>query len=108
MNRIKTLREEFGYTQQDLANKLNSSKSVIGLYENETRKPSLEILLKLSEVFNCSIDYLLGKSDIRNPEEIKRVQFANAGGLDTDGLDEEDLKELQKQVDYIRKLKGKN
>lgn len=35
MNRIKTLREEFGYTQQDLANKLNSSKSVIGLYENE-------------------------------------------------------------------------
>ena len=66
MNRIKTLREEFGYTQQDLANKLNSSKSVIGLYENETRKPSLEILLKLSEAFNCSIDYLLGKTNIRN------------------------------------------
>lgn len=108
MNRIKTLREDFGYTQQDLANKLNSSKSVIGLYESETRKPSLEILVKLSEIFNCSIDYILCKSDIRNPEEIKKVPFANAGGLDTTGLDEEDLKELQKQVDYIKKLKGKN
>ena len=68
MNRIKLLWEEFNYTQQDLANKLESSKSVIGLYENETRKPSMEVLIKLSEIFNCSIDYILGKSDIRNPE----------------------------------------
>jgi len=69
MNRIKMLREEFKYTQQDLADKLESSKSVIGLYENEIRKPSLEVLVKLSEIFNCSIDYILGKSDIRNPEK---------------------------------------
>lgn len=69
MNRIKKLREEFKYTQQDLADKLNGSKSVIGLYENETRKPSMEVLIKLSEIFDCSIDYLLGKTDIRNPEQ---------------------------------------
>ena len=66
MNRIKKLREEFNYTQQDLAEKLDSSKSVIGLYESETRKPSLEILIKLSEIFNCSIDYILCKTDVRN------------------------------------------
>lgn len=66
MNRIKKLREEFGYTQQDLANKLNSSKSVIGLYESETRKPSMEVLIRLSEIFDCSIDYILYKTDIRN------------------------------------------
>ena len=66
MNRIKKLREEFGYTQQDLANKLNGSKSVIGLYENEMRKPSLEILVKLSEIFDCSIDYILCKKSIEN------------------------------------------
>lgn len=65
MNRIKILREEFGFTQQDLANKLECSKSVIGLYESETRKPSMEVLLKLSDIFNCSIDYLLRKSDIK-------------------------------------------
>jgi len=69
MNRIKILREEFKMTQQDLADKLEGSKSVIGLYENETRKPSLEVLIRLSEIFNCSIDYILGKSDIRNPEQ---------------------------------------
>lgn len=70
MNRIRMLREEFGYTQQDLANKLECSKGIIGLYESETRKPSLEVLIKLSEIFNCSIDYILCKTDIRNPEKI--------------------------------------
>lgn len=84
MNRIKTLREEFNYTQQDLSNKLNCSKSVIGLYENETRKPSMEVLIKLSEIFNCSIDYILGKSDVRNPEksiDIDDIDVAFANGI---------------------------
>lgn len=69
MNRIKILREEFGYTQQDLADKIDGAKSTIAMYENETRKPSLEVLVKLSEIFNCSIDYILCKTDIRNPGE---------------------------------------
>lgn len=69
MNRIKKFREELNLTQQDLADKLNCSKSVIGLYESETRKPSLEVLIKLSDIFNCSIDYLLGKTDVRKPIE---------------------------------------
>jgi len=107
MNRIKALRDEFKMTQQDLANKLDGAKSTVAMYENETRKPSIEVLIKLSEIFNCSTDYILGKSEIRNPEELKKVQFANNGGLDTKGLDENDLKELQKQIDYIKKLKGK-
>lgn len=107
MNRIKLLREESNYTQQDLANKLDCSKSVIGLYENETRKPSMEVLVRLSEIFNCSIDYILGKSNIRNPEEIKNITHANAGGVDITGLDEDDLKELQAQADYM-KWKKKN
>lgn len=68
MNRIKLLRNEFNMTQQDLATKLNLVKGSIAMYENETRKPSMEVLIKLSEIFNCSIDYLLGKSDIKNPD----------------------------------------
>lgn len=67
MNRIKKLREEFHMTQQELADKLNGAKSTIAMYESGTRKPSMEVLIKLSEIFNCSIDYLLGKSDIKNP-----------------------------------------
>lgn len=106
MNRIKLLREEFNMTQQELADKIDGAKSTIAMYEKGDRKPSMEVLIKLSEIFNCSIDYLLGKTDIRNMDELKQVRFANSGGLDTKGLDDEDLEELQRQIDYIKKMKG--
>lgn len=108
MNRIKELRIEKGLLQSDVAKYINKSERMVGFYENGKRDPNTDTLIKLSELLDASVDYILGKSDIRNPEEIKKVPFANAGGLDTTGLDDEDLKELQKQVDYIKKLKGKN
>lgn len=96
MNRIKFLREEFGYTQQDLADKLNGSKSVIGLYESEKRKPSLEILVKLSEIFNCSIDYILCKTDVRNAiAHIAKIPVLGTVKAGYDWLAEENI------VDYI-------
>lgn len=107
MNRLKLLREEKKITQGDIAKMLNITTAAYSYYENEKRDMTPDTILKLAEYFDVSTDYLLCKSDIRNPEEIKNVPFANAGGLDTTGLDEEDLKELQKQVDYIKKLKGK-
>lgn len=90
MNRIRNLREEFGFTQQDLANRLESSKSVIGLYESETRKPSLEILIKLSEIFNCSIDYILCKTDVRNFDKDEQ-SFKFAYQKEMEGLSEQEI-----------------
>lgn len=107
-NRIKALREELGLKQEELASKMSVSPSTIGMYETNKREPNNELIIKLSNFFGVTTDYLLGKSDIRNPEEIKNVKFANTGGLDTKGLDEEDIKELQRQIDYIKKMKGKN
>lgn len=107
MNRIKQLREENNITQIQLAKKLNKTQQTISLYENGTNEPDIDGYIILSKIFNCSIEYIAGKSDIRNPEEVKNVKFANAGGLDTKGLDEEDIKELQRQIDYIKKMKGK-
>ena len=110
MNRIKILREEFKYTQQELADKLDGAKSTIAMYENETRKPSMEVLIKLSEIFNCSIDYLLGKSDIRNPEEQIKNDFEFAYHKEIEGLTEEEIsdalrfyKEMKKRVEGDKK-----
>ncbi len=105
MNKIKLLRNEFNMSQEELASKLNLSKGIISLYENGDRKPSLEVLFKLSEIFDCSIDYLVGKSDIKKPEGIKNTKITNNSGLDTNGLDENDFQDLQRHIDYIKKLK---
>lgn len=107
MNRIKQLRNEKNINQDVLAKLLGLE--IAGISKLETGRVPLkdEYIVKLAEYFGVSTDYLLGKSDIRNPEELNKVQFANAGGLDTKGLDEEDLEELQRQIDYIKKMKGK-
>jgi len=69
-SRIKSEREKLRLTQIDLSKKLNVSQQTIGSWEVGRTEPSTDNLQKLSELFNTSIDYLLGKSDIRKPESL--------------------------------------
>ncbi|MCI8308943.1 MAG: helix-turn-helix transcriptional regulator [Clostridia bacterium] len=68
MNRLKLLREEFNMSQEQAGNVIGVSSQAFGLYEKEKRDLSPEKIIKLSEYFGVSTDYLLGKSDIRNPQ----------------------------------------
>lgn len=68
MNRLKELREARELNQSDIAKKLNISTAAYSYYENEKRDVPTNVLKLLSDFFNCSIDYILGKTDIRNPE----------------------------------------
>ena len=56
---LKKLRQDNDLTQEELAKKINNSRSNIANYENGKNMPSVEILEKLSEVFNVSTDYFL-------------------------------------------------
>lgn len=98
MNRIKTLREELKMTQQELADKLDGAKSTVAMYENETRKPSLEVLIKLSETFNCSIDYILCKTDIRGQKvsEIPEIRQIERGAKNMSQKDREKMVNMVK------------
>lgn len=68
-NILKKLRQDNNMTQDELAKKIDTSRSNIANYENGKNMPSVDILEKLSKLFDCTTDYLLGKSDIRNPEK---------------------------------------
>lgn len=67
-NILKKIRQDNSLTQEELAKKIETSRSNIANYENDKNMPSIDVLDKLAKTFNCSIDYLLGKSDIKNPE----------------------------------------
>lgn len=107
MNRIKLLREEYGWSQNQLASKLNCAPSSIAMYEKEDRKPSLDVLISLSEIFNCSIDYLLGKSDKRNPAKTNEndFKFASYNGVDISELSEQQIEEVKQFVEFIKNKK---
>ena len=62
-NILKKIRQENNLTQEELAKKIDTSRSNIANYENDKNMPSIDILDKLSKIFNCSIDYLLGKTN---------------------------------------------
>lgn len=59
-NRLKSLREENGLTQEELAKKLSVSKSAISYYENGKRIPTVDNFHKLASILNVSFDYLVG------------------------------------------------
>jgi|GEM_PF-2384146 len=83
--RLKELREAKGMTQKELADLLNESvmnsnsskiyTQTVSYWENG-REPSYEILIKLSNIFDISLDYLLGKSNLKNHEEVRYEYFS--------------------------------
>ncbi|HBG16967.1 MAG TPA: XRE family transcriptional regulator [Firmicutes bacterium] len=68
--RLRSLREEQGLYQKDLAFKLDLTQKTISNYENNERFPDQKTLSKIADLFNVSIDFLLDRTDIRNPMEI--------------------------------------
>ena len=58
--KIYEVRISFGWTQVQLAQKLGVTKQTVSNWENDNIQPSIDMLVKLSNVFNVSTDYLLG------------------------------------------------
>lgn len=58
--RIYEVRMSFGWTQVQLAQKLGVTKQTVSNWENDNIQPSIDMLVKLSNIFNVSTDYLLG------------------------------------------------
>lgn len=58
--RISELRHAIGWSQVQLAEKLNITKQTVSNWENENIQPSIDMLVKLSGLFHVSTDYLLG------------------------------------------------
>ncbi|MBR6577367.1 MAG: helix-turn-helix transcriptional regulator [Clostridia bacterium] len=92
-NTLKKLRLQAGLTQQQLADKLRVTKSVISYYELQERYPSPEVLMKLAAIFHVSTDYLLG------------IDHSNT--LDLTGLTEEDIVILRQLIELL-KLKNQS
>lgn len=66
--RIKQLRVEHQWTQEYVCEKLNISPGALSRYETSMYEPkSLELVKDFAELYNVSTDYLLGKTDIKNP-----------------------------------------
>ena len=69
--RLTHLRKNKGLTLRELSDELGEIKeATISRYEHGRREPKLDTLLKIADYFDCSVDYLLGRKNYRNIEEV--------------------------------------
>jgi transcriptional regulator with XRE-family HTH domain len=62
--RLRILRKENCFSTQQLADMLNIKQQTITCYEQEKAMPNAKNLIKLADIFDVSLDYLVGRSDI--------------------------------------------
>lgn len=88
-SRIKTLRISLGLNQLEFGNKLNVTKQSVSNWENGNIQPSIDMLIKISNIYSVSTDYLLGLDKNRT--------------LDVTGLSDRQVSYIQSLVDDLRK-----
>lgn len=80
--RLENLREKTGYSKKEISFKLGFTANVYGAYEREDRRPTLETLIELADLFDVSLDYLIRGKEYKGTvstqsedplEEIKRL-----------------------------------
>ena len=83
--RLRELRNKCGYTQNEIANKLNVSGQTILNWENGIYEPKINQLIQLADLFNVSVDYLIERNNVnkniddicKELEKITKEEFIN-------------------------------
>ena len=105
--RLRAMRMRKGYTQHQLADTLGVSVSAVGMYERGLRKPTPELLVRLSRLFSISTDYLLGieKQPVSVEEMLKQIydSLMESDGLTYNGmvLGKEDTKKFFDSMNIV-------
>jgi len=101
-NRLSEVRKEKKISQDALAKKIGQHGAVIGRYERDEVKPSIEIAARIAEALQVSLDYLVGSTDLLLDKNIiNRIQ-------DIQKLDNENKTHLFALMDaFLRDCKAK-
>ena len=109
--KLKNLREKNGYLQKFVADKLGIRSNTLSGYENGSRSPDPQMLVKLANLYKVSTDYLLGNKKSRyNAEDIEKAaiiekianEFPDADLMfkDLEGMSAEDMEEVYNYIKY--------
>jgi len=103
--RLKTIRKQRGWTQRQVAQKMNISPSTIALYETGDRNPDPLMLTRLADFLDCSVDWLLGR--VTNEQPSEEILAAHRSDDPTRELPAEARQSLNEFKEYIMKKYGK-
>lgn len=93
--RLKTLRKEAGFTQVDVAEKLGISQPAYASWERGAKKPTQDNLVKIAQILNVSVDYLVGNSQ-ETSDELDNIELLFR--MNSKGLTEEEKRIFKKEL----------
>lgn len=93
--RLKNLRKEARLTQVDVASKLGISQPAYASWERGVKKPTQENLVKIAQVLNVSVDYLVGNSE-EKLDELDNIELLFR--MNSKGLTEEEKEIFKKEL----------
>ncbi|WP_294583007.1 helix-turn-helix transcriptional regulator [uncultured Staphylococcus sp.] len=98
---VKRLRNKNKITITEFANEIGVNKSTISRYENGTRKIPMEDIAKFANALGVTPNYLLFE------EQVQQEQDTIAAHFDKDDLTEEELKEVEQFIEFIKNRRRK-
>ncbi|WEG12856.1 helix-turn-helix transcriptional regulator [Pullulanibacillus sp. KACC 23026] len=109
LERLSVLRKERQWSQQETADKLGIAKSTYAGYESGYREPSLHSLLQIANLFQTTVDYLLGAKEAEAIIDITSLINNHSHKLSIDGkrLSNDELIDFVSFVRAKRRLKEK-
>lgn len=93
--RLKTLRKQAQLTQVDVAEKLGISQPAYASWERGIKKPTQENLVKIAQILNVSVDYLVGNSDYTE-DKLDNIELLFR--MNSKGLTEEEKKVFKREL----------
>ena len=101
--RLKKLRKKARLTQVDIARKLGISQQAYASWERGIKKPTQENLVKIAQILNVSVDYLVGNSEERT-DELDNIELLFR--MNSKGLTDEEKKVFKKElIDFMEERK---
>lgn len=101
------LRKRAGLSQQDLADKLEISRSAIGMYETGRREPDLETLEAFADFYNVDMNTLTGNSVSINKSSDEELKFALWGG-DAERITPAQVEEVKNFAKFVKERDKQN
>lgn len=115
-SRLKSLRVSKKLTQADMAHRIAVARTTYAMYEQNKREPDNEILERIADFFDVTIDYLLGRTDVPGPVNrnfnpldeinhiIKKYDIDQSGFFDLEkwkAMGPEEIRELKSYFEFI-------
>lgn len=94
--RLKAVREKKDIRQKEAAEKVGIKNNTLSSYESGDRKPDYDTLIKLADIYEVSVEYLLRGA------EMKKEEQGNLFFFDMEGLSDEEIEDIKRHIEYVK------